>query len=81
MLMETGGQLFEISERVTWSGNVFCKPLLSSKIHRGSKLLRCRGLIIMLLIIGCVEAHPGLPMSFNVGKFSYIFLHELEISQ
>ena len=54
---------------------VFYKPLLSSK------LLRSRALIIMLLITGCVEAHPGQSMSSNVGKFSYIFLYELEISQ
>ena len=60
---------------------VFYKPLLSSKIHRVSKLLRSRALIIMLLITGCVEAHPGPSMSFNVGNFSYIFLYELEISQ
>ena len=60
---------------------VFYKPLLLSKIHRASKLLRSRALIVMLLIIGCVEAHPGPSMSFNVGKFSYIFLYELEISQ
>ena len=51
------------------------------KIHKASRLLRSRALIIMLLIIGCVEAHPGPSMSFNVGKFSYIFLYELEISQ
>ena len=49
---------------------VFYKPLLSSKIHKASRLLRS---IIMLLIIGCVEAHPGPSMSCNVGMFSYIF--------
>ena len=51
------------------------------KIHKASRLLRSRALIIMLLIIGCVKAHPGPSTSFNVGKFSYIFLYELEISQ
>ena len=60
---------------------VFYKPLLSSKIYKASRLLRSRALIIMLLIVGCVEAHPGPSMSCNVGKFSYIFLYKLEISQ
>ena len=45
----------------------------ASKIHKASRLLRSRALIIMLLILGCVESHPGPSMSFNVGKFSYIF--------
>ena len=45
----------------------------ASKIHKASRLLRSRALIIMLLILGCVESHPGPSTSFNVGKFSYIF--------
>ena len=45
----------------------------ASKIHKASRLLRSRALIIMLLILGCIERHPGPSTSFNVGKFSYIF--------
>ena len=45
----------------------------ASKIHKASRLLRSRALIIMLLILGCIEHHPGPSTSFNVGKFSYIF--------
>ena len=60
---------------------VFYGPLLSSKTHNASRFLRSRALIIILIIIGCVEAHPGPCMSCNVGKFSCIFLFELEISQ
>ena len=54
----------------------------ASKIHKASRLLRYRALIIMLLILGCVESHPGPSTSFNVGKFSYIFFqYESEITK
>ena len=49
----------------------------ASKIHKASRLLRSRALIIMLLILGCVESHPGPSTSFNVGKFSYIFFFSM----